>query len=164
MKSKEKELQSSTMDPEMERDDFFMRQALLEAQRARENGEVPIGAVSVRGEKILARGHNETISKNDPTSHAEIEVIRRACSLSENYRIPDIELYVTLEPCAMCLGAAVQARIRRLVFGARDPKAGAVVSIMCFPFEKTNHRMEIKEGVLAEECAKILLDFFKKKR
>ena len=148
----------------MEKDKFFMRQALLEAERAREQGEVPVGAVLVQSGQIIARGHNATISKNDPTSHAEIEAIRKACSLTENYRIPDIELYVTLEPCAMCLGAAVQARIRRLVFGARDPKAGAVVSIMCFPFEKTNHRMEIKEGVLAEECAKILLDFFKKKR
>lgn len=164
MKSKEKELQSFTTDPEMERDEFFMRQALLEAERAREKGEVPIGAVSVRGDKIVARGHNETIRKNDPTSHAEIEAIREACSLSENCRIPDIEIYVTLEPCAMCLGAAVQARIRRLVFGARDPKAGAVASIMHFPFEKTNHSLEIKEGVLAEECAKILLDFFKEKR
>jgi tRNA(adenine34) deaminase len=163
LKSKEKEVQSTT-DPQMERDEFFMRQALLEAERARKKGEVPVGAVSVRGEEIVARGHNTTISKNDPTSHAEIEAIREACSLSENYRIPDVELYVTLEPCAMCLGAAVQARIRRLVFGARDPKAGAVASMMHFPFEKTNHRMEIKEGVLAEECGNILLDFFKKKR
>ena len=148
----------------MERDEIFMRQALSEAERARDKGEVPVGAVLVIGDQVFARGHNSTITMNDPTSHAEIEVIRKACSISGNYRIPDGELYVTLEPCAMCLGAAVQARIRRLVFGVLDPKAGAVASIMNFPFERTNHRLETRGGVLAKECAKILLDFFKEKR
>jgi tRNA(adenine34) deaminase len=147
-----------------ERDEFFMSQALIEAKRAGEKGEVPVGAVLVADGLIIARGHNVTIGKNDPTSHAEIEAIRKACSSSKNYRIPDGVLYVTLEPCAMCLGAALQARIHRLVYGARDPKAGAVVSILNFPFHRTNHRMEITEGVLAVECAEILLDFFKKKR
>ena len=112
----------------MDRDDHFMRQALLEARRAAKNGEVPVGAVAVRGDTVIARGHNASIGKNDPTGHAEIEAIRGACAVCGNYRIPDIDLYVTLEPCAMCVGAAVVARIRRLVFGARDPKAGALVS------------------------------------
>lgn len=148
----------------MERDEFFMRRALLEAERSRKKGEVPVGAVAVRGDKIVARGRNAAIGRNDPTCHAEISAIRKACSATKNYRIPDIELYVTLEPCVMCLGAAVQARIARLIFGARDPRAGAVVSIKPFPFERMNHRMEIKEGVLSGECSKILLDFFKEKR
>ena len=148
----------------MERDESFMRQALLEAERAMEMGEVPVGAVLVIDEHIIARGHNAAIRKSDPTCHAEIEAIRKACSIHKNYRIPGGELYVTLEPCAMCLGAAVQARIHRIVFGALDPKAGAVESVKHFPFEKTNHRIEIKKGILAEDCAKILLDFFREKR
>ena len=145
-------------------DEFYMRQALAEAQKSLERGEVPVGAVLVSGKKILSRAHNEPIVKNDPTAHAEIIAIRQACSERKNYRIPDCELYVTLEPCAMCLGAAVQARIMRIVFGALDPKGGAVKSIMKFQFGKTNHRIEIKGGVLAEECSNIIKAFFKEKR
>jgi len=145
-------------------DEFFMQQALAEAQKSLERGEVPVGAVLVSGKKILSRAHNEPIVRNDPTAHAEIIAIRQACRKRKNYRIPDCELYVTLEPCAMCLGAAVQARIRRIVFGALDPKGGAVKSIMKFPFVKTNHRIEIKGGVLAEECSNIIKAFFKEKR
>ena len=136
----------------------------MEAWQAQKNGEIPVGAVLVADNKILSRGYNTTIETQDPTSHAEIVVIRKACELRGNYRIPDCELFVTLEPCAMCLGAAVQARIRRLVFGARDPKAGAVESIMHFPFERTNHQLEIKGGILAGDCGRILKEFFKDKR
>ncbi len=145
-------------------DEFFMGQALVEAEKSLEKKEVPVGAVLVSGKRILSRGHNEPILKNDPTAHAEITAIRKACSKKGNYRLPGIELYVTLEPCAMCLSAAVQARLKRLVFGAYDPKAGAVESMMKFPVEKTNHRIEIKGGVLADECGKILKDFFLKRR
>ena len=148
----------------MKDDEYFMRQALLEADLSREKGEVPVGAVLVADNAILSRGHNASITKMDPTSHAEIEVIRQACALRNNHRITDCELYVTLEPCAMCLGAVLQARIRRLLFGAYDPKAGAVESILNFPFDQTNHRLEIKGGVLEMECGRILKEFFKDRR
>ncbi len=145
-------------------DEFFMGKALAEAEKSLEKKEVPVGAVLVSGNKILGRGHNEPILRNDPTAHAEITAIRKACLKKKNYRLPDCELFVTLEPCAMCLSALVHARVNRLVFGAYDPKAGAVESMMKFPFEKTNHRIEIRGGVLADECGKILKDFFQKKR
>ncbi len=145
-------------------DEFFMGKALAEAEKSLEKKEVPVGAVLVSENKILGRGHNEPILRNDPTAHAEISAIRKACLKKRNYRLPDCELFVTLEPCAMCLSAAVHARVKRLVFGAYDPKAGAVESLIKFPFEKTNHRIEIKGGVLAVECGKILKDFFQKKR
>ena len=148
----------------MKNDEFFMRQALAEAEESMKKTEIPVGAVLVFKDKILSRAHNEAISKNDPTAHSEIVAIRKACQRKRNYRLPDCELYVTLEPCAMCLGAVVQARIRRLVFGAYDPKGGAVESIMMFPFEKLNHKVEIEGGVLAEECGKILKDFFTERR
>ncbi len=145
-------------------DEFFMGKALAEAEKSLEKKEVPVGAVLVLGNKILGRGHNDPILRNDPTAHAEITAIRKACLKKKNYRLPDCELFVTLEPCAMCLSALVHARVKRLVFGAHDPKAGAVESKMKFPFEKTNHRIEIKGGVLADECGKILKEFFLKKR
>ncbi len=142
----------------------FMRAALLEAQKAAVNDEVPVGAVVVQDTNILSRAHNETISLNDPTAHAEILAIREACRIRENYRIPDCDLYVTLEPCVMCLGAVLHARIRRLIFGALDPKSGAVESIVTLPFDRMNHSIEIEGGILAEECGKILKDFFANKR
>jgi len=145
-------------------DEYFMRQAFDEAIKSSRRGEVPVGAVVIRENQILSRAHNRPISKKDPTAHAEIIALRKACSKSKSYRLPDCDLYVTLEPCAMCLGAVVQARIRRLVYGALDPKGGAVQSIMNFPFEKTNHRLEVKGGVLAEECSKVLKEFFQEKR
>jgi tRNA(adenine34) deaminase len=145
-------------------DEFFMGKALGEAEKSLKKKEVPVGAVLVSGNKILGRGHNEPILKNDPTAHAEITAIRKACLKKKNYRLLECELYVTLEPCAMCLSALVHARVKRLIFGAYDQKAGAVESMMKFPFEKTNHRIEIKGGVLADECSKILKDFFQKKR
>ena len=141
-------------------DVVFMKKALQEAAEAAASGEVPIGAVVVRDGRIVARGHNKPIESSDPTAHAEIVALRKAARKAGNYRLPDCDLYVTVEPCAMCLGAMVQARIRRLVFGALDPKAGAVSSIMKFPFERANHRPEIVGGILADECAKLLRDFF----
>jgi tRNA(adenine34) deaminase len=148
----------------MKSDEFFMRQALKEAQKSLKKEEVPVGAVLVYEDKIISRAHNEPIAKNDPTAHAEIIAIRKAGSKRKNYRLSSCDLFVTLEPCAMCLGAAVHARIRKLVFGALDPKSGAVASVMKFPLEKMNHRVEIVGRVLADECSKILRDFFKKKR
>jgi tRNA(adenine34) deaminase len=145
-------------------DEFFMKKALAEAEKSLKKKEVPVGAVLVSGNKIVSRGHNEPILSSDPTAHAEITAIRRACSRRKNYRLPDCELYVTLEPCAMCLSAAVHARVKRLVFGAYDLNAGAVESMMKFPFEKTNHRIKIKGGVLTDECSKMLKNFFLKKR
>jgi tRNA(adenine34) deaminase len=148
----------------MTQDEKFMGEALKEAGKASDRGEVPIGAVIVSQGKLLARGHNQTIGKNDPTAHAEIIAIRKACAKRGNYRLSDSVLYVTLEPCAMCLGAVVQARLGRLVFGAPDPKSGAVLSIMTFPMDKTNHRMEILGGVLGGECGRVLKDFFRGRR
>ena len=118
----------------MDKDEHFMQEALAEAEKAMEAGEVPVGAVLVEGEKVIARGHNKPLSSDDPTAHAEIVVIREACQEKRNYRLTSCELYVTIEPCAMCLGAAVHARLRRVVFGAFDPKGGAVESVMTFPF------------------------------
>ncbi len=148
----------------MENDEYYMRQALYEAEKALGADEVPVGAILVKENKIIQRAYNQTILKNDPTAHAEVLAIRAACHIVNNHRLPDCDLYVTLEPCAMCLGALIQARIKRLIFGAYDPKAGAVKSIMRFPFEKTNHSLEIKGGILEAECGKILKDFFKAKR
>ena len=148
----------------MRDDEFFMRQALAEAQKSLKKEEVPVGAVLVFEKNIVSRGHNEPIAKNDPTAHAEMVAMRKASKKRKNYRLSDCDLYVTLEPCAMCLGAAVHARIRKLVFGATDPKSGAVESVMKFPLERMNHRVEVVGGVLADECSQILRGFFKKKR
>lgn len=145
-------------------DEFFMRKALEQAEESLNRGEVPVGAVVVSAEEILSQAHNETIARNDPTAHAEIVAIRQACQKRRNYRLLDCDLYVTLEPCPMCLGAMVHARIRRLFFGALDPKSGAVESVMLFPFDQTNHRVEVKGGVLAQECGKMLKEFFQQKR
>ena len=145
-------------------DEFFMRKALGQAEKSLNRGEVPVGAVVVSADEILSQAHNESIARNDPTAHAEIVAIRQACQKRRNYRLLDCDLYVTLEPCPMCLGAMVQARIRRLVFGALDPKSGAVESVMLFPFDQTNHRVEVKGGILAQECGKMLKEFFQQKR
>ncbi|MFZ2053141.1 MAG: tRNA adenosine(34) deaminase TadA [Candidatus Aminicenantales bacterium] len=145
-------------------DEKHMRQALAQAKRAGERGEVPVGAIVVSGGKVLSRGYNRPVSRNDPTAHAEVVAIRKAGRRRGNFRLNDCDLYVTLEPCAMCMGAAVQARLRRVVFGALDPKSGAVRSVMRFPFRKMNHRPQVKGGVLAEECGRILRDFFVAKR
>ena len=142
----------------------FMKAALAEAAKAAARGEVPVGAVVVRDGRIAARGSNRPIASSDPTAHAEIVALRRAARKAGNYRLPDCDLFVTVEPCAMCLGAVVQARIRRVVFGAADPKAGAVSSVMAFPFDRLNHRPEIAGGVLAAESAALLRHFFRSRR
>jgi tRNA(adenine34) deaminase len=142
----------------------FFTQALRSAARAAAAGEVPVGAVVVREGRIVARGSNRPIRSSDPTAHAEIVALRRAARRAGNYRLPGCDLYVTVEPCAMCLGAIVQARVRRLVYGASDPKAGAVASVMTFPFADLNHRPGIVGGVLADESAALLRAFFRARR
>jgi len=142
-----------------------MRAALAEAQRAAAAGEVPVGAVVVAGGKIIGRGYNRSETDNDPSAHAEIVALRAAASAEGNYRLTNATLYVTLEPCAMCMGALVQARIERLVFGAYDPKAGAAGSAIDLSDSPSfNHRFEINGGVLAEECGAVLKTFFAVKR
>ena len=145
-------------------DEKLMRAALAEAVRAAARGEVPVGAVVAREGRIIARGSNRPIGSADPTAHAEIVAIRKACKKAGNYRLPDCDLYVSVEPCAMCLGAVVQARLRRLVFGAADPKAGAVSSVMELPFDRLNHHPVILGGVLAGESAALLGAFFRARR
>jgi tRNA(adenine34) deaminase len=146
-------------------DHFWMNQALIEARKAEKVGEVPIGAVLIYKNKIIARGHNLSISKNDPTAHAEMVCIRRAAKRLQNYRLADTILYVTLEPCAMCAGALIWSRIQRVVFGCRDPKAGACGSLIDLSkVHKFNHLFEMTEGILEADCRKIIQDFFRKKR
>jgi len=141
------------------------RAALAEAEAAAGEGEVPVGASVVAGGEIIARGHNRSETDNDPSAHAEIVALREAARVSGNYRLTDATLYVTLEPCAMCMGAIVQARIARLVFGAYDPKAGAAGSAIDLSESPSfNHRFEINGGVLAEECGAVLKTFFESKR
>ncbi len=149
----------------MESDIQFMHAALEEARSAAVAGEVPIGAVLAHGGKILARSGNRTIRDNDPTAHAEIIVLREAARLLGNYRLADTTLYVTIEPCCMCAGAIIQARVPRLVYGADDPKGGAVRS--CFEIlshPSLNHPVEVTSGVLAAESAAILQSFFAERR
>ena len=142
-----------------------MRAALAEAEVAAEAGEVPVGAVVVAGGEIVARGHNRSETDSDPSAHAEIVALRAAARAVGNYRLTGATLYVTLEPCAMCMGALVQARIERLVFGAYDPKAGAAGSAIDLSDSPSfNHRFEINGGVLAEECGAVLKTFFESKR
>lgn len=142
-----------------------MREALAEAEAAADSGEVPVGAVVVAGGEIIARGHNRSETDNDPSAHAEIVALREAALRTGNYRLTDATLYVTLEPCAMCMGALVQARIERLVFGAYDPKAGAAGSAIDLSDSPSfNHRFEINGGVLAEECGSVLKAFFESRR
>jgi len=143
----------------------FMQIALEEARAAEAAGEVPVGACIVHDGKILARSGNRTIRDGDPTAHAEIIVIREAARLLRNYRMPGTTLYVTIEPCSMCAGAVIQARIPRLVYGADDPKGGAVRS--CFEILTNailNHQVEVLHGVLAPDCASIIQSFFAARR
>ncbi|HUI75793.1 MAG TPA: tRNA adenosine(34) deaminase TadA [Candidatus Acidoferrum sp.] len=149
------------MDPDVQ----FMRLALEEAQSAAAAGEVPVGAVIVSEGKILARSGNRTIRDCDPTAHAEIIVLREAARLLENYRLADTTLYVTIEPCSMCAGAMIQARIARLIYGADDPKGGAARS--CFEVlsnPSLNHQVDVVSGVLAADCAAVLQSFFASRR
>jgi tRNA(adenine34) deaminase len=149
----------------MEADIQFMQEALAEAHSAAGAGEVSIGAVLVHNGKILARAGNRTIRDCDPTAHAEIVALREAARILGNYRLADTTLYVTIEPCSMCAGAIIQARVPRLVYGADDPKGGAVRS--CFEIlshPRLNHQVEVRSGVLAAECAAILQSFFAERR
>jgi tRNA(adenine34) deaminase len=143
----------------------WMQKALLLADRAAVSGEVPVGAVLVQGESLLAEGWNQPIAAHDPTAHAEVMALRAAGRSLGNYRLADTTLYVTLEPCLMCVGAIVHARVARLVFGAFDPKSGAVSSL-CRGFEMPglNHRVASDGGVLADECGEILQAFFRARR
>ena len=146
-------------------DEFCMREALRLARLAGQQGEVPVGAVLARGQSILGRGCNSPIRLQDPTAHAEILAIREAAQSIANYRLEDATLYVTLEPCAMCAGALVAARLRRLVFGARDLRFGAVRSkFRLADSDLLNHRLEVVEGLLGAECTQLLQSFFESRR
>ena len=147
------------------RDESFMREALTLAQRAWDLGEVPVGAVVVKDGEIIGRGFNQPITSSDPTTHAEIVALREAAAYFKNYRLVDCELYVTLEPCMMCVGAMLHSRLKRVVFGAADPKTGACGSVINLPAEeKLNHHATFIGGVLAEECGAMLKAFFREKR
>lgn len=143
----------------------FMKEALKQAQLAYDQDEVPIGAVIVRDGKIIARAHNKKESKQLATSHAEIEVIQKACKKLKSWRLDDCDLYVTLEPCSMCAGAIVQARLKHVYFGARDPKGGAIVStVQLYDHKGLNHYPVVEEGILADACGDILTNYFREKR
>ena len=149
----------------MSTDYDFMKIALEEAEYGYRRGEVPVGAVLVREGIVLTRAHNSPIALNDPSAHAEMLVLRQAGEKLGNYRLAGTELYVTIEPCIMCAGAIIHARVERVIFGARDPKCGAVVSLYNILDDKRlNHRVKITEGILKEECGEIISRFFKEKR
>lgn len=142
-----------------------MRLALEQAALGAQAGEVPVGAVLVRNGELVAAGFNQPIGLCDPTAHAEVVALRAAAQALNNYRLPDTTLYVTIEPCAMCAGALVHARVRRLVFGAVEPRAGAVVSsLQLLAGEQLNHRIEVEGGVLGDECSAIMKAFFRDRR
>jgi len=145
--------------------EYFMKEALKEARKAYRKAEIPIGAVIVRENKIIARGHNEKELKSDATFHAEISAIRKAGKKLGSWRLNDCDMYVTLEPCAMCAGALIQARIRKLYIGTADPKAGAVGSVIdVLSVEKFNHKVDVAYGILEQECSNILKEFFRELR
>jgi tRNA(adenine34) deaminase len=150
----------------LETDDYYMGQALDAARLALAAGEVPVGAVVVgEGGKILGRAGNQPIGRHDPTGHAEVLALRQAAAAAGNYRLPGMTLYVTIEPCIMCLGAMLQARVARVVFGAADPKGGACVSLFRLPEdERLNHRIEVTGGVREAECRELLQEFFRARR
>ena len=143
----------------------YMQEALKEAEKAALEGEVPVGAVIVKDGEIIARGHNQNETLKDPTAHAEIMALRQAGAVLGGWRLPGCEMYVTVEPCSMCAGAIVWARIQKLYIGAMDPKAGACGSVFNIPQEqKLNHYVEIETGIMEQECSRIMKDFFKKLR
>lgn len=147
-------------------DDVFMQRALQLARRAREEGEVPVGALLVRHGEVIGEGWNRPIGTHDPTAHAEIQALRAAGEALGNYRLPDTTLYVTLEPCPMCAGAIVHARVGRVVYGATDPRAGAAGSVFdLLPSDaRFNHRTGCEGGVLADEAGRMLREFFRERR
>lgn len=146
-------------------DELWMEEALRQAQRALEAGEVPVGAVVVCAGEIVGRGFNRNLLDNDPTAHAELVALRQAAQALGNHRLLECEMFATLEPCPMCAGALVHARLRRLVYGADDPKAGAVHSVLpVLNHPRLNHNMEVEGGVLAGRCAELLQAFFRGRR
>ncbi len=150
----------------MSTDEYWMQRALGQAQLAATANEVPVGAVLVSANnELLAAGHNQPISSHDPTAHAEIIVLREAARINNNYRLIDTTLYVTLEPCVMCVGAMIHARVKTLVYGAQEHKTGAIQSV-CRLLEQTefNHQIEVRSGVLQQTCADIMSEFFARRR
>ena len=149
----------------MSTDEFYMAKALQLAQQAGAAGEVPVGALVVRNGEIIGEGYNQPISACDPTAHAEVVAMRNAASKINNYRLSDCDLYVTIEPCTMCVGAMIHARIETVVFGAREPKAGALVSNLQL-HEKPlyNHKLNVLEGILSDDCSELIVSFFQSKR
>ena len=149
----------------MTTDEHWMQIAIEEAKLAMNKNEIPVGAALIQGNKLIAKAHNRSINNNDPTAHAEIEVLRSAGKKMNNYRIPDTTLYVTLEPCAMCFGAMIHARIDRIVFGVSDPKSGVCGTSINLSSETFfNHRIKVSGGVLENDCKNILQSFFKLRR
>ena len=148
-----------------ELDRQFMQQALEQARLAALAGEVPVGAVIVRDGHVIARAFNQPITNHDPSAHAEMLALRQAALAEENYRVPGTTLYVSLEPCTMCAGAMLHARVDRIVYGAADPKTGAAGSVLdVFSLKQLNHQTVIEGGVMAQECGQLLRDFFKERR
>jgi tRNA(adenine34) deaminase len=148
-----------------ELDRQFMQQALEQAKLAAIAGEVPVGAVLVRDGQVIAKGFNQPISNHDPSAHAEMMALRDAAQAELNYRLPGTTLYVTLEPCIMCAGAMLHARVGRVVFGAADPKTGAAGSVLnVFAEKQINHQTQVEGGIMGDECGQVLRDFFKERR
>ena len=148
-----------------ELDRHFMEQAIEQAQLAALAGEVPVGAIVVREGKVLARAFNKPISNHDPSAHAEMLALREASLAEKNYRLPGATLYVTLEPCAMCAGAMLHARVDRIVYGAPDPKTGAAGSVIdIFASKQINHQTTVEGGIMSDECGQVLRHFFKERR
>lgn len=146
-------------------DEQWMQLALEQAQLAADNGEVPVGAVLVKDGELIASGFNQPISSCDPSAHAEIIVLRAAAKHLSNYRLPGTTLYVTIEPCTMCVGALIHARVERVVFGAPEPRAGALISASrLLDGTQFNHRIDVQSGVLADRCAAMMQNFFRRKR
>ena len=148
-----------------ELDQQYMRMAIEQAQLAAQSGEVPVGAVLVKDGQVISKAFNKPIANHDPSAHAEMLALREAAVAEENYRIPGSTLYVTLEPCAMCSGAILHARIDRVVYGAPDPKTGAAGSVLdIFASKQINHQTSVEGGIMSEECGQLLRDFFKGRR
>ncbi len=148
-----------------ELDQQYMRMAIEQAQLAAQSGEVPVGAVLVKDGQVISKAFNKPIANHDPSAHAEMLALRQATLAEENYRIPGSTLYVTLEPCAMCSGAMLHARIDRVVYGAPDPKTGAAGSVLdIFASKQINHQTSVEGGIMSEECGQLLRDFFKGRR
>jgi len=146
-------------------DEYWMQKAIELAEQARDNDEVPVGAIVVSDNQVIGEGRNQPIGNHDPSAHAEIQAIRAACQNVQNYRLPNATLYVTLEPCPMCAGAIVQSRIQKVVFAAHEPRAGAAESVFSLlNNEALNHRCEVVSGVLAEQSSNLLKTFFKARR